>query len=326
MPGLNPLILLVCHLLSLLGDRHALVFLVVDWKGIEHRLNRMRRRGAPDRYPRIQKFQILFWGYLHETRSPTQIVRSLSRNPLARLVIGWRIPSHDAITDCLKSYEPVIEDVLCILRDRALALGIVQTAVQVEDPTSIETPFRSDPDAKWSLKRNTGKKIWYFGYGLNARIDPFSHLPLSVLFIRSKKTNLTEIRELHRKTPVLPELYLADAEFDIIDWIEQLIAENTLPVIPYNRRRYGKRMKYRIQEYSREIGVRWLKQVSRLRAEIEHSWSTDKERFGLEDIHVRGRDKVQTHTCLCLIVRYADALAVHAYRPEASVRQSFITL
>ena len=286
----------------------------------------MKRRGKPDSYPRIQKFQILFWGYIHNTRSPTHIVRSVERNPLARLVLGWNIPSHDAITDCMKTYNPVMDSVFCMLRDKAIQLGIVQIAIQVEDPTSVATKFLSDKDAKWGLKKGGKKKKWYFGYGLNARIDPFSHLPISLLFTQSKKTNFEEIKELNNKS-FLCELYLADSEFDIVEWIELLINSGALPVIPYNRRRYGKKgIKYRIQEYTDDVGVRWLKKASRLRAEIEHNWSTDKERFGLEDIHVKGWKKVETHTYMCMIARYADAFAVHGHHPEASVRQSFVTL
>lgn len=326
MPKINPQLTLVCWILKLLGDRHALVFLIVDWNKIEKQLNGIKRRGAPDSYPRIQKFQILFWGYLHNTRSPTQIVRSVKRNPFARLVLGWSVPSHDAITDCIQTYNTAMDQIFCVLRDEAIMKGIVQTDIQIEDPTSIATKYRSDKDAKWSVKKGGKKKKWYFGYGLNARIDPFSHLPISLLFIQSKKTNFEEIKELDRKS--LPcELYLADSEFDIVDWIEDLVNNGALPVVPYNRRRYGKkRIKYRIQEYTNKIGVRWLKKASRLRVEIEHNWSTDKERFGLEDVHIRGWEKVETHSYLCLITRYADALAVHRHHPGVSVRKSFISL
>lgn len=327
MPRPDPPTIFICWILKLLGDTHALAFLQVDWNKVEERLNSIKRRGKPDSYPRVYKFRILFWGYIHNTRSPTQIVKSVKTNPFARLALGWKIPSHDVITDCLNSYNPIMDQLFTDIVNRAVKMEIVQTTVQIQDPTSIATKFKkSDKDAKWNVKKGGKKPKYYFGYGLDARIDPFSHLPISVLFIQSKKTDEEQTKILHWKSPYC-EIYLADSEFDMIDWTELLMDAGTLPVVRYNRRRGGsKKIKYRIQEYTNEIGVRWLKELSKIRTEIEHQWSTEKERFGLEDIHVRGWEKVETHAYLCLISRYADALAVHKYHPEESVRRSLASL
>lgn len=319
--------------LSLLGDKEALVFLQIDWKRTEKIVNSIKRRGRPDVYPRVLKSKILMWGYIHNQRGPTGMVRILERNLLARIVCGVRkIPSHDCLTDAICSFEPALEQVFEMMRDDGIRKGIVRTEVQAEDTTSVATKFKKDRDGKWSLKRKAKKKgernEYYFGYGQNARFDVFSHLAISLLFIQSKKTDTEEIKELYSKTPYKPDIYLADSEFDIEDLHEWLMRDGTLPIIEYNPRNTKEplKIKYRIEAYSGRLGRVGLKKIFGNRAESEHGWSTMKERFGLEDIHVKGWKKVKAHAFLCHIHRYADAFAVHKYHPEASVRSCFLSL
>lgn len=64
----------------------------------------------------------------------------------------------------------------------AIELGVIGNTFIV-DSTSIETPFKSDPDARWNY--DATEKKYYFGYGLILAVD-LNHVPVAAMFSSGK--------------------------------------------------------------------------------------------------------------------------------------------
>ena len=194
------------------------------------------------------------------------------------------------------------------------------------DPTSIETPFMSDPDAEWIYDETKGE--YYFGYGLIVNGCTETHLPLDAVFTQSKKVHYEETKPVLQNTPIMPEKFFADAEFDIIELHKSLMKEKVMPIIPYNPRNTKEqlRVKYRIQQWKPKLSDEELDLEYRARAEAEHGFSTLKKHFGLEKFSVKGWNRVKVHAFLCLILRLMHAITVHKTRPGISVRRTITIL
>lgn len=78
----------------------------------------------------------------------------------------------------------MIEDVFKHLIKSATELGITDGKIQVIDSTSIETKYKTDPDARWNY--DPTRKAYYFGYGLLCMMCPLTHMPLNAEFTDGK--------------------------------------------------------------------------------------------------------------------------------------------
>jgi len=79
------------------------------------------------------------------------------------------------------------------------------------------------------------------------------------------------------------------------------LAKVSLKINPRNTRNPPEH-EFRIQFMGSE-GALGLREMYRLRGEIEHGFSTLKLHFGLEEFHVRGRQAVKVHVFLSLMLR-----------------------
>lgn len=319
---------LLTFFLNLTGDRAVKVLMEMDWEKAETVLQKVRNiRGHPEKYPGIVKLKAILWGYTHNIRSPTGTTRMLKDSMIARMYCGLaQAPSHDCINDYMRKIEPVIDELFLLLRNAAIAKGIIKGYSQALDPTGIETRYKKDKDGTWWYDEIN--KVKRFGYGSNAIFDTVTQLPIAVMDTSSKKTDYEEVSKLYLMTPLTPLLFTADGEMDMIKLHNQLMNQGIVPVIKYNPRNTKEPLpiKYRIQQWYPKMSKRWLEKAYDERADAEHGWGTMKERFGLEDLHLKGRKGYRVHMYLCFIHRYLDAFAVHNNCLKVSVRRSFMCL
>lgn len=314
--------------LNFLAGRETTILESVDWELIKKILEKLKsKRGRPLVYSLIGKLKAILYCRAKGIFEATETVRELKRNKDLRKYCGFkRIPSHDVISDFLLKLEPVVEEIFEKIRDQAIKLGIIDTRRLIMDPTSIATRYLSDKDGKWGWIET--KKEHYYGYGGNALFDPVTHLPVAALFTQTKKSCYEEAKALWDKRPFLPEIFLADGEFDMIKLTEEMLDLFVLPVIPYNPRntKVPLPIEYRVQQYTNSLSIEWLDEEHKYRAEAEHAWGTLKDHFGLENVRVKGWEKVKTHFFLCLTMRLMHAIAVHKNYPGTSVRKTITVL
>ena len=321
-------------LLKLLCDPVIEWLETIDWSKVEKLVKEQERpRRGREGFPAIKKLKLVLMGYFKGLRSPTAIAR-LTKNWAFREICGFnKEVSHDCVNDFINNSSGLIEKVFCLVRDMAIGLGIISGRQQAIDPTKMESPFASSSDGSWSYddvrSKEEGRDCYYFGYGALLLIDTESHLPLVVVDTKSKKISGKEVETCLGKTPIRPFILHGDAEFDIIKLQEELLEQGVFPLIPINPRRKRKsRKKYRVEKLlklPRELRP-YLDLLHRARAEADHAISTLKERFGLEDIHLKSRAGIRAHLLLCCIHRIVDAIVLHRNYPEESVRRSFVHL
>jgi len=311
-----------------LFDRGLVILEAIDWQPIETILTKLKKsKGRPEKYTSIAKLKVLLYGFANNKHSALAIVRAISKPFVARILGLEELPSHDTILRFWKSLEPVIEEIFQELVRQNIRPGIIKGSIQAIDSTSIETKFiKSDKDAKWSYDET--KKAYYFGYGLLVIFDCLTQLPIAALFTKSKKVCYKEIRSVWQTLTIIPKKLFGDGEFDIIDFHKRLMKQGIFPVILYNPRNTKQplKIKYRIQQFNSKLKTEKLDEEYDYRAEAEHGFSTLKLHFGLENLHVKGWDKVKVHVFLCLTVRLVHAIAVHKNFPGTSVTKTISVL
>lgn len=320
---LKAILPIVVFALKITGNRGLILLDTVDWIPIEEILKQLESdRGRPLVHPNLAKFKAIVYGLANQQYSILGITR-VSTKPIILEICGFtEEPSHDTILRFWGRLDLVIEEIFQELVRQNIDLGIIDTRRLAIDPTSIETRYiKSDKDAKWNY--DSSRKRYYFGYGGNVLVDVFTHLPVCAIFIQSKKTDSEETVALWRKVPVLPNTVLGDSEFDMLELHEILLSEFVLPVMKYDPRNAKPPLsiEYRVQQYW-DVDVEWLDVEDRYRAEVEHSWGTIKEHFGLEKFYVRGWKKVRVKFFLTLILRHIHASYMFENHPEVSVRRT----
>jgi len=258
-------------------------------------------RGRPPAYLPEQNFKAVVYGYAHEKYEATEIAR-LMEDGVARSVCGYMegTPSHDTLSRFLRKLATVIEQLFKRLVKQIKKMGITTGEIQVIDGTSIETKFRSDPDAKWNW--DSTKNDYYGGYGLLLVVCPHTHLPLSALFTDGKHVTASQsIQALKQADEIFqPRWVIGDGEFDTLEVHGHALGCGSIPVISYNPRNTNNPppIKFRVQTWLNKP-LEMLKEKYRNRPEVEHAISSLKEGFGLEKFSVKGWNAVKTHIFLC---------------------------
>jgi transposase len=285
-------------------------------------------RGRPPTYRPEQNFKAVVYGYAQGKYEATEIAR-LMEDGVARSVCGYMegTPSHDTLSRFLRKLSKVVEKVFKRLLKQIKKLGITKGEEQVIDGTSIETRFKSDPDAKWNW--DSTENEYYWGYGLLQVVCPHTHLPLAALFTDGKHVTASQsVQALKQAGEVFsPRWVIGDGEFDALEVHGHVLGCGGIPVIRYNPRntRNPPPIKFRVQLWL-DKPPEWLEEKYRHRSEVEHAISSLKEGFGLEKFSVKGWNGVKTHIFLCLILRLMHAIACHKQNPLANVRKTLTLL
>lgn len=318
----------VVFALKITGNRGLILLDSVDWNPIEEILGKLEnKRGRPPIHSNLAKFKAIIYGLADQQYSIMGITRAASKTFILQICGFAIIPSHDTLLRFWGQLEEVIEEIFQEFVIQNIDLGIIDLRRLAIDPTSIETRYlKSDKDAKWN--RDESRKRFYFGYGADAIKDVSSHLPVCASFIQSKKTDFDETIALWKKLPEKPQILLGDSEFDMLEFHEILLSEHVVPIIEYNPRNTETPLPitYRIQQYTNDFSLEWLTEEDRYRAEIEHSWGTLKEHFGLEKFFIRGWKNVKVKFFITLALRHIHAKYVFLNHPEISVRKTISVL
>lgn len=330
---------LICEFLKVVKTRGKKLLRHLDLSFIDEIFEKLKttKRGKPRDYSPSQDFKGILYGLAEGELGIRGIARKLEEIT-AKHFLGFkedRAPSPSTLSRFLGDLSSVVEEVFSALVRIAVQLGVIGDTFIV-DSTSIETPFRSDCDARWNY--DATKKEYYFGYGLILVVD-LNHIPVAAMFSSGKHVSRAQAleivgRALEAKRPVK---FIGDSEFDVKAVNELLLEHRVLPVIKFNPRNSNlnsnskKEVKYRVQALVRnrsnkvELDVKQLDKDYRQRIEGEHSNSTIK-RMGLERLTVKGWNAVKTHAFLILILRLLQAITLHKESPKNNLRKSIIEL
>ena len=267
-------------------------------------------RGKQREYDRQVLFRLVCDAWNAGKRSASEIAR-YANEPLARLKY-WitKSPSHDTISDFFNELVILIDDIFELIVKKAKHIGLFKTYVpKLIDTTDIKTRFKSDPNAQWN--KDTSKDCWYWGYGGLLVIDAENHLPCAARLIQSKRVNTYASMEVLGKSIEMigMDVAIGDSEFDMKTLINYADEHNVLFITRYNPRRSKQQIlvTYRNQ-LTHDFDFRWLDRIYKNRVEIEHSIGTVKENLGLEELYVKGYEKVKVQFLLTLCLRLLQGI------------------
>ena len=198
-------------------------------------------------------------------------------------------------------------------------MSVLDCGVLALDATFIEAYSRRDPednsrglfDSEARLRRQ-GRNV-VLGYGVHLAVDTKSEMPLAAIVepasANEKKIAIPLLRKVRKRRRRLRSI-VADSQYSSEGFrceIKRLGAE---PVIPYPRnQRRGEKGVLRVDKKFRSHGPWRLKRLYRCRSAIERVVARLVDHFGLEQVRIRGRRNVLTHTFLCLIAMLIIAVS-----------------
>ena len=105
------------------------------------------------------------------------------------------------------------------------------------------------------------------------------------------------------------DVAIGDSEFDMKTLINYADEHNVLFITRYNPRRSKQQLPvtYRNQ-LTHDFDFGWLDRTYKKRVEIEHSIGTVKENLGLEELYVKGYEKVKVQFLLTLCLRLLQGI------------------
>jgi len=310
----------VCKFLNLLQKEDRLLNSVnLEFLDELYEKSKISRRGKKKEFKMSTIFRLVVDGFRNKCTASTEIARFSQQTLIKAKHNLSRKISHDFISDFWIALQSDIKKIFQKLVKLAEMLGIFYSGLsQVLDGTDIPTRFKKDSGGKWNY--DSTRKRHYFGYGLLISVDPISQLPISGFITDGKKVKKKECEELFDDVMIVPpSAIIADSEFDVIDFHENLMGKNIQLIVPYNPRNAKSPLpiKYRSESYG--FSSKWMREEIFLRAEVEHTFSMLKEYFHLLDFHVRGRKKVETHLIFVMCMRLLYGIAT--YKIGKSPRQ-----
>ncbi|KXB03391.1 hypothetical protein AKJ45_01715 [candidate division MSBL1 archaeon SCGC-AAA261F19] len=209
----------------------------------------------------------------------------------------------------MNAAEPLMNDLLKRAVDQCVDKGIISGDIAVMDTSKLPTIFKNaDVDAKWNY--DDMEKGYYYGYALHVVIDAATGLPLAFDLLKEKKVSFDKASDLWKRVRTWHNFLLADSEYDIIDFLNEVLNGRTLPIVEYNPRNVKQRKfeRFRAEIYSL-MDVKWLSEKYRKRSSIERSFNTMKNDLKTKEFCVRGYERVKSHCGLHYILRLGYALA-----------------
>ena len=169
----------------------------------------------------------------------------------------------------------------------------------------------SDPDARWGVKKEKGKKVYVFGHKLQISCDADFGVPLDYLVVPANKNDSrlypqTLVRTKAVGNPV--EVAIGDKGYDSKRNIIISIKHHVIPILAYNPRRSKDKQKRRADYILpvRRNSPEWNRYYA-MRVAVERVFSRLKEELGLCSLKLRGLERVEVHFALCLMAMIAIA-------------------
>jgi hypothetical protein len=146
------------------------------------------------------------------------------------------------------------------------------------------------------------------------------NIPIAAEFTPGKSVDTETARRITQDALAVekPVTVVGDAEFDMLDWHDDLIEAGVVPVAPYNPRNTNDPpdieycLQTRIKEHSNTVRV-WETQLDETydnRSQIETTIGVCKD-LSLGTPTVRGRERAKTHVFVSLCLRLAVVIANH---------------
>lgn len=121
-------------------------------------------------------------------------------------------------------------------------------------------------------------------------------LSLAFDLLRDKKVNLEKASDLWSKVRTGHGVLLADSQYNIIHFLNEVLDRTDLPIVEYNLRRVKER---KVERFKAEIhslmDFEWLSEKYKERSPIERSFNTVKTDLRTKEFRVRGYKRVKSH-------------------------------
>ena len=202
--------------------------------------------------------------------------------------------------------------------DLAEIIAIDSTSVAAYARSGRGQRKSSDPDAKWGvcIDPKTGKEKHFFGYKLHTALSAKYGAPIDFRVTAGRCNDSPQYPKIIRmlsEAKIAFNVVVADRGYDARSNYFTTLKHHAIPVIAYNRRRKPKGTTGRkldrilpILRHSPEWDAYYT-----LRGAVERQFSELKEQLGLNNLTLRGLERVTIHLCLSLIVLLAINLVAH---------------
>jgi hypothetical protein len=319
-----------CERTSLSEPSLKLFFETLDLTWVEARIAGTyshRRRRPP--LPSIPLIRAHLFKDIRQIKSYRKLQRALAEyDGLWARILGFKTPPHhDSFSAFrirmgseffIEVYREIRRRLILLKPDLAEIIAIESTSIPAYARSGRGQRKSSDPDARWGvcIDPKTGKEKHFFGYKLHTALSVRYGAPVDFRVTPGKCNDSPEYPKLIQmlsKAKVSFEVAVADAGYDARSNYFVTLKHKAKPIIAYNRRRKPKgttgRRLDRILPIQRN-STEW-KRYYALRGAVERQFSELKEQLGINNLTMRGIERVTIHLCISLTVLLAINLVAH---------------
>ena len=293
--------------------------------------------GRPPVYPATGLFLGWLFLYLGVADSQRRLVQILAQHPAwrARLGFGTRVPDQSTFSwfknhRARHAFQRVFDEAV----RRLVAAGVIQGDHVVVDASlfhAYSNPRKkdkagtpSDPEATWGFESSTGQ--WVYGYKLHLVACADAELPIALAVTTGKRND----------SPLFPPLLETASRFSIPLRIvgadgnyhaaanhlaaHRLGAATVIP-LPDRHHKEPRTLAQRLRRHPLIVrGSQLYRRLERKRQSVERVFARLKSHFHLDQLRVRGLDKVAPHVILALTSMLVYALTAAKRGFESLVR------
>ena len=263
--------------------------------------------GGRPPYPPIPMLKALLFEYLKELPSDNQLVKWLRRQEHQHWArwLGFRkrVPDQSTFSNFKKRLGvELFEEIFSLLVKQCRDLGIIKghdISIDSTDQKAYCNPRKRMSDSDARIGHSTTKK-WIFGYKAHIAVDTDSELPIAVKTfpanVHDKKGFFPVFGIVLQNFAIRIRNVICDCAYHATEILNFLRKHNWNPVIAVNGRgRYRSELPKDEEIYNK-------------RSASERVNSRLKECLRLDDLKVRGLQKVAIHNILCCMAQIALAI------------------
>lgn len=319
-----------CERIRLSEPSLKLFFETLDLSWVETRVaSKYSERKRRPALPAIPLIRAHMFKDIRQIKSFRKLQRALAEHDglWARTLGFERPPHHDSFSAFrIRMGSELYVEIFREMRRRLFRLKPDLGEIMVVDSTSVGAYGRSgrgqrrssDPDARWGvcLDPKTGKKKRFFGYKLHTALSAKYGAPVEFRVTAGRCNDSPEYPKLIRtlsEAKIPFDIVVADAGYDSRNNYFVTISHGAKPIIAYNRRRKPKGTTGRRLDNNLPIlrkSAEWDRYY-KLRGAVERQFSELKEQLGMNNLTLRGIERVTIHLCISLIVLLAINLVAH---------------
>jgi transposase len=319
-----------CEKIPLSEPSLRLLFETLDLSWVEAKVaSKYSQRKRRPRLPGTALIRAHLFKDIRQLKSFRKLEKALAEHDgLWAQALGFKNPPHHDSFSAFRSRmgPELFVEIFREIRRRLLELKPDLAEVVAVDSTSVGAHARSgrgnrkssDPDARWGvcIDPKTGKEKSFFGYKLHTALSAKYGAPVEFRVTPGKCNDSPEYPKLIRALSdanVPFNIVVADKGYDSRSNYFVTLKHQAIPIIAYNRRRKPKGTTGRQLDRNLPImrhSTEW-DQYYKLRGSVERQFSELKEQLGVNDLTLRGMERVTIHLCISLIVLLAINLVAH---------------